>query len=567
MNSLDYWRETLLNEMVLSQKEKFLCEENSNERVTSHTNSIQTAKSPSKWWIRKTSSVKFLKRAVSSSTRSILWVKRSQKSKKSGCDNNSRTSCDKDTSEGSCDTELNPKSPRRRIKSVKNDCYDLNTIERTKIVPESFIPLEKINNHNTKSELNGCDNQPDKDITTNKINCATSIFHHSYLLESICGVPDNTNSKDLTIYGESNHKLPRLSANTKKSILRRISEDPTIQESIECIFASQLEEGLKLWDDEDDVDNANDDNDDNINNRMPLSSFGRHTQGSKRQRNSVDDILSPADIQQSRMNRKDRKDSRGNIFSSNCSQTNKRYEQASLVYIGTFDPSCHNPKNMTNINFDAGNISASNDDNPFDPFPCRCATHFLPSLRPKKWPQAPIALIPTPGSNTRVKAIRFSNSKEFLWAPGSHLNWNQKLANHWGKVDKEKQSKHYECCCEKCVICPINNGNEKKGESLVVDFESDLFEGSLLLRLRYTEGTTPEPFDDEKGYFKGMNRRYQACIRGRFKESIPMTSLVTGLRFNRKFGKMPSKWVLKGALKVIRYGLCRVAYGHPFLYC
>ncbi|OEU15215.1 hypothetical protein FRACYDRAFT_148676, partial [Fragilariopsis cylindrus CCMP1102] len=162
--------------------------------------------------------------------------------------------------------------------------------------------------------------------------------------------------------------------------------------------------------------------------------------------------------------------------------------------------------------------------------PCRCNTNFLPAIEPKNWPQAPIALRPTPGSNTRVKCIRFSNSDEPLW----------------------QQLPHY-ACCEKCVILPINNGNEKPGESLVVDFESDLFEGSLLLRLRYAEGTTPEPYDDNIGYFKGVNRRYQACIRGRFKKSTPFTELVTGLRFDRRFGKLPPKWILKGALKVISF--------------
>jgi hypothetical protein len=80
------------------------------------------------------------------------------------------------------------------------------------------------------------------------------------------------------------------------------------------------------------------------------------------------------------------------------------------------------------------------------------------------------------------------------------------------------------------MILPINNGNEAAGESVVTDFASELFEGTLLLRVRGSEGTTAEPYDDNKGYFCGVNRRYQVVIRGRFKEAIPWTDMVTGFQ-------------------------------------
>ena len=586
---------------------------NNNQKETffSPTSSVQTTQSANKRRRKRTSSIKFLKRALSSPP---ILLQRLHSSRNNSCNGNGndtninincKDSFGKDTSEESChdidgaeaadiiqqgssssstDVELNPPtnnnvnlSPNRsaiyhRQRNNNNKNNSNNITERTKVVSESYSPSTmKNNNRDQQSELlSGGEQKLNEEININKINCATSILHHSYLLESICGIPDIMNNNDgKTIFEKSNNKLLSVGAtdhinndpsshqyhNQYHDRSISISEDPTIQESIECIFASQLEDGLKLWDDDEDGDDNNNINN-NINsnssctnNRLEKSSFDMLEQVSERQRKTVDDLLSPADLQQSRMNRKDRRDSTKSIF-SNMSQTKKRYEQASLVYVGTFDPSC------PTTNTEEGNAAdCSNGDVPSDPLPCRCSTNFLPAIEPKNWPQAPIALRPTPESNTRVKCIRFSNSNEPLWVPGSHLTWSQRLAQHWGKFDDDEQQQqlpHY-ACCEKCVILPINNGNEKPGESLVVDFESDLFEGSLLLRLRYAEGTIPEPYDDDIGYFKGVNRRYQANIRGRFKKSIPFTELVTGLRFDRRFGKLPPKWILKGALKVISF--------------
>jgi hypothetical protein len=71
--------------------------------------------------------------------------------------------------------------------------------------------------------------------------------------------------------------------------------------------------------------------------------------------------------------------------------------------------------------------------------------------------------------------------------------------------------------------------------------------------LRHSNGTTPEPYTDSKGYFNGVNRRYQACVRGRFKKAIPFTEVVTGFRFERRCGKLPAKWILRGGLKVVSF--------------
>jgi Protein of unknown function (DUF1769) len=84
--------------------------------------------------------------------------------------------------------------------------------------------------------------------------------------------------------------------------------------------------------------------------------------------------------------------------------------------------------------------------------------------------------------------------------------------------------------CPDCMTIPVNNGNELPGEVLVADFESDLFEGTLLVRIRGSSGTTKEPYDDAIGYFSDVNRKYQSVVQGRFKECMPWTECLSGIR-------------------------------------
>lgn len=397
-----------------------------------------------------------------------------------------------------------------------------SVVERTKVVPHSTsperspppsppVPVPEPTEAGGRSLQRG-----------GGFECATAILQHSYL-ERICGVRGNS-------FEDEDDARFRAKLG--------LADDPTVQESIECIFASQLADGLELWDDHDDDDEEEGDCDG--------TNCGTHGSGARKRMEQLSErsrqgLLSPAELQQSRMNRNDRRDSAN--FS--MTETRKRYEQASLVYVGTYDPTIEEDDIGTHQQPLGGGATEA------DPLPCRCASSKLPVLEPKDWPQAPLLLQSTPGSGTRVKAVRYSNSKkDRLWVPGSHLCWSDRLAKNWGKPCPEQP--HY-ARCEQCVILPINNGNEEPGHSLVVDFESDFFEGTLLLRMRYSKGTTPEPYDDTKGYFAGMNRRYQACVRGRFKKPLPFTEMVTGFRFERRCGKLPAKWVLRGSLKVLSF--------------
>jgi len=366
-------------------------------------------------------------------------------------------------------------------KSSRESATDVSNLSDDDVPGKSLVERTKVVAFSPKSVDNPAEFKENEESL--KFDCATAILQHSYL-EHICGSPRLSNC----IYQELN--LP---------------EDPTVQESIECIFASQLEDGLNLWEEEDEG----------------VALFQRPTE-----------LPSPLVVQQPRVNRSKR-------ISTHQSQSRKRYQQAKLVYVGTYDPNIpHDEQQMEEM------------EEILSPLPCPCAHSSLPALNPKDWPQAPLLLRPTPGSGTRIRGVRLEKEEEYIWEPGSHLSWSERLAQKWGKV---YESSPRVGCCENCAILPINNGNERPGECLVTDFETDLFEGTLLLRLRHAEGTTPEPYDDTKGYFRGLNRRYQALVRGRFKKSIPLTELVTGFKFNRRLGKLPPKWILRGALKVLSF--------------
>jgi hypothetical protein len=86
--------------------------------------------------------------------------------------------------------------------------------------------------------------------------------------------------------------------------------------------------------------------------------------------------------------------------------------------------------------------------------------------------------------------------------------------------------------CSQCMIMPINNGKELPGESLVSDFESELFIGTILVRLKDCHGTTiPNVREQTNGYFHNLHRRYQVVIRGQFKQSFPWTECIAGFQY------------------------------------
>jgi hypothetical protein len=190
-----------------------------------------------------------------------------------------------------------------------------------------------------------------------------------------------------------------------------------------------------------------------------------------------------------------------------------------------------------------------------DQSPYLLNNNFLPELVPTHWPQRPLLLRPTPNSGTTIHGVRFDSSSDYIWEPQMNKTWTQALDQLWGRPTSQPNTLSHGS--NQCASLPINNGNELPGQSLVIDFETSLFQGSLMLRLRNASGSTREAASSNKhGYFgqpETNHLRYQAVIRGKFKRDLAFTSLVTGHQLENKCGKLPLKWILWSGLKVVGF--------------
>lgn len=360
----------------------------------------------------------------------------------------------------------------------------------------SYEPL------NVNNETNGfhdhiVEEKHDADLQLDQSYDATAVFQQMFVM---CGRLDDVNDR------------------VKKISRRRLSEDPTVEESFECVFASQLEAGLEhqdLWEDDDHIDPPR-----------------------------LSNLVSPALLQQS-LGSARRQLTPTLPPPTRLTKPRKTFRTGTLVHIGTYDPVQDSlvtslPTSLVPIKKPIAN----------EKLPCRCHSGFVtPTLPTELWPQRPLLFRPTPGSGMRVKGVRFVNSTDYLWKTGEmNHTWVQALHRHWGR-----ESPKMDLGCPECMILPINNGNEKQNESLVVDFSSDLFEGTVLLRLRHSAGSTPQPYDDNQGYFAGVNRQYQVVIQGRPRKELSLNDLMTGLQLERPCGKLPPKWILNSTVKLMSF--------------
>ena len=129
-------------------------------------------------------------------------------------------------------------------------------------------------------------------------------------------------------------------------------------------------------------------------------------------------------------------------------------------------------------------------------------------------------LRPSPNTSTTIRGIRKATEKEYQPFPGF---------------------------CLGCIL-PVNTGRELPGESLVIDFESKHFCGTVLFRIK----NIPEVSAcGSKSYFHGKKRRFQAVVKGNFKTSLRMSECVTGQLFDRPPGKLPAKWIVTSFIKFV----------------
>lgn len=103
--------------------------------------------------------------------------------------------------------------------------------------------------------------------------------------------------------------------------------------------------------------------------------------------------------------------------------------------------------------------------------------------------------------------------------------------------------------CAGCIL-PINTGAEAPGKSLVVDFETKYFVGTLLMRIQEAPPAEAEN-QTSTSYFDGKKRKFQAIVKGRFKQALPMSHCVTGQIFDRPSGKLPAKWIVSSGIRFL----------------
>lgn len=156
-------------------------------------------------------------------------------------------------------------------------------------------------------------------------------------------------------------------------------------------------------------------------------------------------------------------------------------------------------------------------------YPC-ASTFCRTPPEPSQWPQAPIMMRPTPGSSTRIRGIRYSNEREYRSPDGF---------------------------CAGCML-PLNTGTERPGRSLVIDFETPLFVGTVMVRvLDVPRPTTIDEDYQSASYFDGKKRRFQVAIKGKFIKPLPMSRCVTGQSFDRPAGRLPARFIVLAVIRLI----------------
>lgn len=165
------------------------------------------------------------------------------------------------------------------------------------------------------------------------------------------------------------------------------------------------------------------------------------------------------------------------------------------------------------------------------------ACQSLPCV--SEWKQQPLLLTATPNVGMTIRRIRRLCEPSFFENPVSS-----------GQTEYDS-----------LVQLPINNGKEQPRQSWVIDFETELFAGTALFRIRDCNAdalsTGNSSVDSKHDYFGDYNRKYQVCIRGRFKKQVVMATCASGLILDRPLiisrkvnRDAPPRWILRAAVKI-----------------
>jgi hypothetical protein len=80
------------------------------------------------------------------------------------------------------------------------------------------------------------------------------------------------------------------------------------------------------------------------------------------------------------------------------------------------------------------------------------------------------------------------------------------------------------------------------------EFETTLFKGSMLVRLRNAKSDDPEKHD---AYFQGRNRVMQTVVQGRFKKAVNMADVFVGSIFKEPLHLVPPPFVVSLLHRII----------------
>ena len=179
------------------------------------------------------------------------------------------------------------------------------------------------------------------------------------------------------------------------------------------------------------------------------------------------------------------------------------------------------------------------------------------SIDTSLWAKSDFRFRATPNSGTRIYGIRLDETDEYLWKPSMRMtpeSFLSQLVEPFTSVGTQKDGLLLEASKSgteippvdqnSWAVLPINNGKEKRGKSLVIDFASRLFVGSLLIRIR---GSKSEQSMSNRPLYT-----LNVVIRGRFRKSISLTKMVSGDRINYSPQSMLPSWAVESGKRVLK---------------
>ncbi len=138
---------------------------------------------------------------------------------------------------------------------------------------------------------------------------------------------------------------------------------------------------------------------------------------------------------------------------------------------------------------------------------------------PSQWMQRPLLLVATPSSGMLIRQIRRVADPSYFDSPIQPSNFTNKFI-----IDGKLQ-------------LPINNGKEEPGHSLVIDFETPIFAGTCMFRIRDSDtcNSHENTQSTSHNYFAKFNRKFQMVVRGRFLHpDIVMADCVSGMLLDKR---------------------------------